>query len=80
MKTTRFIGMAMLGAVAALATSTAKDTTFRWVNPLPDTAHERLTHGTFQSESMGIRVGYVIYLPPGYEDPGNAQRRYPVVY
>ena len=29
---------------------------------------------------MGVDVGYVIYLPPGYEDAVNAARRYPVVY
>lgn len=51
-----------------------------WVNPLPEGAHPRLTHGTFESASMGTEVGYVIYLPPGYDAPSNVQRRYPVVY
>lgn len=34
-------------------------------------------HATFKSPSMGIDVGYYIYLPPGYE---SSQERYPVVY
>jgi len=29
---------------------------------------------------MDVEVGYVIYLPPGYDDPANAERQYPVVY
>jgi endo-1,4-beta-xylanase len=29
---------------------------------------------------MGIEVGYYIYLPPGYEDATNSEKRYPVVY
>ncbi len=51
-----------------------------WVNPLPTDAHPRLTHGTFESASMGKPVGYVIYLPSEYDDPEAGQRRYPVVY
>ncbi len=53
---------------------------FRWVNPLNEGVHERLSHGTFRSTSMDIEVGFIIYLPPGYDDPANAERRYPVVY
>ena len=34
-------------------------------------------HVTFKSPSMGIDVGYYIYLPPGYEA---STERYPVVY
>ena len=30
--------------------------------------------------SMKIEVGYCIYLPPGYDEPKNKARRYPVVY
>lgn len=53
---------------------------YSWVNPLPAGAHRQLTHGTFESASMGREVGYVIYLPPSYDDPSKAQDRYPVVY
>lgn len=34
-------------------------------------------HATFMSGSMGVEVGYYIYLPPGYE---TSQEKYPVVY
>ncbi len=56
---------------------------FDWVNPLSDVQAEKLNlpptllHATFQSPSMGIPVGYYIYLPPGYE---KATEFYPVVY
>ena len=53
---------------------------FYWVNPFIEFEHERLSHGTFRSTSMNVEVGYVIYLPPGYKDPANAEHRYPVVY
>ena len=78
MKPAARIGLAALGIT--LASGGAEGTEFQWVNPLPDQTHKRLSHGIFHSESMGVEVGYVVYLPPGYEEPGNAQRRYPVVY
>ncbi len=59
------------------------ETPFTWVAPeetverakksLPSTVR----HATFPSPSMGIAVGYYIYLPPGYE---SGRERYPVVY
>ncbi len=59
---------------------------FSWVSPIPEARlaamnlPEGLKHGTFKSPSMGLEVGYYIYLPPGYEEAKNAERRYPVVY
>ncbi len=53
---------------------------FKWVNPLPDGKYPGVKHGTFESPSMKIDVGYCIYLPPGYDASKNADRRYPVVY
>ncbi len=57
---------------------------FSWVSPLPESRAKglpgNLRHGTFKSESMGIDVGYYIYLPSGYDDPANAEKRYPVVF
>lgn len=52
---------------------------FSWVSPLPAKAAlpGGVRHATFHSPSMGIEVGYYIYLPPGYDDSGT---RYPVVY
>ncbi|MBI1355513.1 MAG: prolyl oligopeptidase family serine peptidase [Acidobacteria bacterium] len=53
---------------------------FQWVNPMPTGAHPALRHGTYHSKVNDVEVGYVIYLPPGYEAAANASRRYPVVY
>ena len=52
---------------------------FKWVNPLPKGMKlpPGVKHGTFKSPSMKIPVGYVIYLPPGYE---SSSEQYPVVY
>ncbi len=55
---------------------------FAWVNPIPAGLDlpPGVHHATFESPSMGHPVGYVVYLPPGYESPSNAERRYPTVY
>lgn len=52
---------------------------FHWVSPVGGKTPltEGLRHATFKSPSMGIEVGYYIYLPPGYE---KSETRYPVVY
>lgn len=34
-------------------------------------------HGSFRSASMGVEVGYNVYLPPGYTQ---GQERYPTIY
>lgn len=79
-KSNTVVGALVLGLTIGAASVEAQRPEFKWVNPLPDNAHQRLSHGTFRSTSMGVDVGYVIYLPPGYDDPTNAARRYPVVY
>jgi endo-1,4-beta-xylanase len=53
---------------------------FRWVNPLPEGKYPRLQHATFKSPSMGIDVGYCIYLPPQYDKVENEKQHFPVVY
>jgi len=57
---------------------------FNWVSPLPEARlkglPDGLRHRQFHSQSMGIDVGYYIYLPPGYDSAENASTRYPVVY
>ncbi len=55
---------------------------FRWVNPLPNQAKDipGLQHHTFHSEKNGTDIGYLILLPPGYDDSANQNKRYPVVY
>ncbi|MCA9033677.1 MAG: 1,4-beta-xylanase [Planctomycetaceae bacterium] len=55
----------------------AAQATFRWVNPLRQ-ALPSTKHATFRSPSMGIDVGYCIYLPPAYES--SPEKRFPVVY
>ena len=52
---------------------------FRWVNPLKQEV-PGVSHATFKSPSMGIDVGYCIYLPPEYDKPSSSSNRYPVVY
>jgi endo-1,4-beta-xylanase len=53
---------------------------FRWVNPLPPERAGGARHGTFWSRTNHCEVGYFIFLPPGYDRPENAAKRYPVVY
>lgn len=56
---------------------------FSWVSPMQNTEWAKkslpatVQHAIFKSASMGIDVGYYIYLPPGYE---TSQEKYPVVY
>lgn len=80
--------LALLGnpAIAAEAKKTKKvaaDAPFSWVAPLANAESAKKTlpptvkHATFKSASMGIEVGYYIYLPPGY---AAGKERYPVVY
>lgn len=53
---------------------------FRWVNNFPEGKYPGLRHAKFHSKSMDVDIGYCIYLPPGYDDPKNKNRRYSVVY
>lgn len=57
-------------------------TPFSWVSPMNAESAKKILpqtvkHVTFKSPSMGIDVGYYIYLPPGYE---TSEEKYPVVY
>lgn len=56
-----------------------KPAPFRWVNPLRQNI-PGVRHATFVSPSMKLKVGYCIYLPPGYSQTASQDRRYPVVY
>lgn len=38
------------------------------------------THATFSSRFLPTDRDVLVYLPPGYDDPKNAGRRYPVLY
>lgn len=57
---------------------------FSWNDPLPDSATKLLPkgvrHESFLSPSMKVKVGYYIYVPPQYEDPGFSERLFPVVF
>ncbi|MEZ5393187.1 MAG: alpha/beta hydrolase-fold protein [Bryobacterales bacterium] len=72
---TRILAVATLFAAALAA-----QTEFQWNNPLPANAPEGVEHATFYSKANKTTVGYNILLPPGYNAPENAQRRYPVIY
>ncbi len=56
---------------------------FSWTSPLSESELAKpslpasVRHATFKSPTMGIEVGYYIYLPPGYE---SGSQRYPVVF
>ena len=60
------------------------ETVFTWNNPpkkwtlkaLPS----NLRHSSFKSPSMGINVGYFVYLPKEYDSPKYKNRKFPVVY
>lgn len=69
-----------LGLLALAASLGAQPKGFQWVNPLPADAHPSLEHHTYYSKVNNVEVGYVLYLPPGYQAAENASRRYPVVY
>src|SRR5688572_21932673 len=64
----------------SVAQQDKKEASFKWVNPFPKGKYPGLHHGTFHSAANNVDVGYCIYLPPGYDDPANKDRRYPVVY
>ncbi len=74
---------ASFGQDAAPAKAAKKQPPFSWVAPMENAEQAKkllpatVKHTTFKSPSMGIEVGYYIYLPPGYEQ---GKERYPVVY
>ncbi len=68
-----------VSSFAQKAKAAKQEPPLNWVSPM---ANEKslpptVKHSTFKSASMGIDVGYYIYLPPGYE---KGEERYPVVY
>jgi enterochelin esterase-like enzyme len=62
----------------------ATQAAFSWNAPIPEAQFAKagfpsgFSHRTFRSPSMGLEVGYYLYLPPGYEKSG--ERTYPVVF
>ena len=75
------LGIAALAAGAAEVAQTRPATRpqreISWVNPkLP--AGPGLSHHVLASKALGHDVGYVVWLPSGYED--KADQRFPVIY
>jgi hypothetical protein len=64
------------------------ETAFAWIDKhLPDGDRDDANDGgvtmkglMFTSPTTGRVSPYAMYLPPGYNDPANANKRYPVVY
>ncbi len=72
------VALSWTGAsVAQVKKPKKKPRKFSWVNPLKQKI-PGVKHATFRSSSMGIDVGYCIYLPPAYSH--TARKRFPVVY
>jgi len=59
--------------------SKQKPAAFSWVNPA-ESRTPGLEHATFRSPSMGIDVGFFVYLPEAYRQPIHRAKRFPVVY
>jgi enterochelin esterase-like enzyme len=71
--------LALLSSLVLLATAPparAQCAGFAWDNPSPSYP-AGVSHHTFTSPSMGVAVGYNVYVPPEYSS-GTA--RYPVIY
>ncbi len=75
-----FLLVAIVFARPTLIAQQKKEASFKWVNPFPKGKYPGLSHGTFHSNANKADVGYCIYLPPGYGNASNKERRYPVVY
>ena len=65
---------------AKKADAKKKPQPFRWVNKPGAKSTKLVQHSTFRSQANDAEVGFCIYLPPGYTDSENRDRRYPVVY
>lgn len=66
----------LIAATLQQAKPTEDPATWRWNVPDPINV-PGVIHSTIKSASMGIEVGFNLYLPPGYDD---GKDRYPVVY
>ena len=75
---------ASIGLSQSKQKKTQKKPPFSWVSPASEwkakTLPKNIRHATFKSPSMGIDVGYYVYLPDGYDAKKNESKKYPVVY
>ncbi len=78
----RLSGVSCLVALfVCFAPQTAKALSATQSTPIcQSTVVGELQTTTFQSTTFGDTQTLRIWLPPGYNDPANAQRRYPVLY
>ncbi len=74
------LGTVVMAMLLGTSDGNAQEKEFPWVNSMPENSHPRLEHGIYHSDAMELDVGYVVYLPPDYEDPKQAEVSYPVVY
>jgi endo-1,4-beta-xylanase len=65
---------------AAIPYDSSKPPSRPWLDPKKTTI-EKTTHHTYAASTLnGNQTDYLLYLPPGYDEPANADRRYPVIY
>ena len=83
----RSILLLVLANTAAAMTTTAAAAAAPTQNPAPAAQARQhtligtfRTHPKFHSNTLPTDRDVIVYLPPGYDDPKNAQRRYPVLY
>jgi len=75
----RFVRICFLLGLLVTAVGAAEEKPFMsFFNP-PAKPIPLEEHQSYGSQAMKTRVGYNIYLPPGYREPGNTNR-YPVIY
>ncbi len=73
----RFIASALAIAFAAAGTLLA-DQSRPWNNPSGGSLAAGCRHFTYYSNANKTTIGFIVYLPPGYD--ANTSARYPVVY
>ena len=60
--------------------NSSKSPSRSWLDP-SRTAPSPTTYHTYTATSInGQHTDFLLYLPPGYDDPANRDRRYPVIY
>jgi hypothetical protein len=68
----------LLGLLAAWVNAAEEKPFMSFYHP-PASPLDLEEHHSYESAALRTRVGYNIYLPPNYNEPGNTSR-YPVIY
>jgi len=79
-RNTILLGLMFMALSATMFAQDSETPPFSWVNPIKGEAPKGVSHHTFKSPSMGVDVGYCLFLPPGYDAKKNVKEKYPVVY